>query len=399
MKRLNILFLLPRYPFPLIGGDRVKPYYLLKHLAKHHNVTLVTFFQGKKFTESLRNSVSKLGVDLHVIPLKPMSAGASLFPKIVSRKPLEILYYEQKQYHELVNGLLEDRNFDLAFAFFMRTAEYIKDIEVPSILMAEDCRTEYQKRSYQSSTNLKQKIVRFWEWRKLAKYEPEIVTHFDAVTLVSKEDIDLMRALNPNANYKLLSNGVDTEKFAPDSKVERADLLFTGKMDVWANELMINRIVNEILPIVKREVPNVKLILAGANPTKSIKKLESEDIKLYSNVPEMVPFLQKTAVYVHPHFGGSGIQNKLLEAMSTGCPVVTTKTGNQGIYANDNEEILIAESSEDFAQRVIDILKNKDLAERISKNARAHIVKAHSWDAIYKQCDDIISEVCGLDEE
>jgi glycosyltransferase involved in cell wall biosynthesis len=281
----------------------------------------------------------------------------------------------------------------------MRTAEYIKDIEVPSILMAEDCRTEYQKRSYQSSTNLKQKIVRFWEWRKLAKYEPEIVTHFDAVTLVSKEDIDLMRALNPNANYKLLSNGVDTEKFAPDSKVERADLLFTGKMDVWANELMINRIVNEILPIVKREVPNVKLILAGANPTKSIKKLESEDIKLYSNVPEMVPFLQKTAVYVHPHFGGSGIQNKLLEAMSTGCPVVTTKTGNQGIYANDNEEILIAESSEDFAQRVIDILKNKDLAERISKNARAHIVKAHSWDAIYKQCDDIISEVCGLDEE
>lgn len=399
MKKLNILFLLPRYPFPLIGGDRVKPYYLIKYLAKQHNVTLVTFFQGKKFTESLKNSVNKLGVDLHVIPLKPMTAGANLLPKIVSKKPLEILYYYQKPYKEVVDKLLEERNFDLAFAFFMRTAEYIKDIDIPTILMSEDCRTEYQKRSYQGSKNLKQKIVRLWEWKKLSKYEPEIVNHFEAVTLVSNEDIELMKKLNTTANYKLLSNGVDTEKFSPDTNVERADLLFTGKMDVWANELMIGRIVNDILPIVRKEVPNVKLILAGANPTNSIKKLESDDIKLFSNVPEMVPFLQKAAVYVHPHFGGSGIQNKLLEAMSTGCPVVTTRTGNQGIYARDNEEILLAESSEEFAQKVINVLKDKELSQRISKNAREHIVKEHSWNAIYKQCDAVINEVCGLEDE
>jgi sugar transferase (PEP-CTERM/EpsH1 system associated) len=398
MKKLNILFLLPRYPFPLIGGDRVKPYYIIKHLAKEHNVTLVTFFQGKKFTESLKNSVKKLGVELHVIPLKPFNAGIGSMPKLMSKKPLEILYYDRKPYHDEVNRLIEEKNFDIAFAFFMRTAEYIKDAQIPSILMAEDCRTEYQKRSYKGTKNLKQKLIRYWEWKKLSKYEPEIVNSFDAVTFVTEDDIKLMRKLNPNANYHLLSNGVDVEKFVPDDKQERENLLFTGKLDVWANELMINRLVNEILPLVKKEFPNIKLVLAGANPSKAVAKYEGEDVEIHSNVPEIVSYLQKAAVYVHPHYGGTGIQNKLLEAMSAGCPIVTTTTGNQGIYATDGEEIMIAESSEEFAAKVIMLLRDNKLSEKISKNAREYIIKTHSWEIIYDQCDAVIKEVCGLYE-
>jgi len=140
------------------------------------------------------------------------------------------------------------------------------------------------------------------------------------------------------------------------------------------------------------------LILAGANPSKSILKLEDDDVEIFSNVPEIVSYLQKAAVYVHPHYGGSGIQNKLLEAMSTGCPVVTTNTGNQGIYGTDGENIMIADSSEEIAQKVIRLLKNSGLSKKISDNAREHIVKTHSWEAIYEQCDSIINEICGLNE-
>ncbi|MFN3194971.1 MAG: glycosyltransferase [Chlorobiota bacterium] len=398
MKKLNILFLLPRYPFPLIGGDRVKPYHIIKHLAAEHNVTLVTFFQGKKFTESLKNSLLKLGVDLHVIPLNPINSGLNSSLRLLSNKPLEILYYEEKAYHNEVNKLIEEKNFDLGFSFFMRTAEYLKNVEMPKILMAEDCRTVYQKRSYEGSNNLKQKMIRLWEWKKLKRYEPNIVNFFDVTTLVSNDDIRHMQKLNPNANYRLLTNGVDIEKFTPNKDIERKNLLFTGKFDVWANELMVGRIVNEILPIVKRRFPNVKLILAGANPTKSIQNLESEDIEVYSNVPEIVPYLHNAAVYVHPHYGGSGIQNKLLEAMCAGCPVVTTTTGNQGIEAIDGKSILISDSSEGIADKVISLLSDTEYAETISKNGHNYIVNKHSWEAIYKQCDDIIAEVCQINE-
>ena len=126
--------------------------------------------------------------------------------------------------------------------------------------------------------------------------------------------------------------------------------------------------------------------------------MEGDDIEIHSNVPEIVSYLQKAAVYVHPHYGGTGIQNKLLEAMSTGCPIVTTTTGNQGIYANDGEEIMIAESSEEFAMKVIKLLKDKQLSEKISKNAREYIIRTHSWQIIYDQCDAVIKEVCGLYE-
>ena len=398
MKKLNILFLLPRYPFPLIGGDRVKPYHIIKHLASEHNVTLVTFFQGKKFTDSLRNSVQKLGVELHVIPLNPINSGLNSSLRLLSKKPLEILYYEEKAYHNKVSKLIDEKNFDLGFSFFMRTAEYLKNVEMPKILMAEDCRTIYQQRSYEGSDNLKQKMIRLWEWKKLKKYEPNIVNYFDVTTLVSNDDIRHMKQLNPNANYRLLTNGVDIEKFTPKKDIERKNLLFTGKFDVWANELMVGRIVNEILPIVKKRFPNVKLILAGANPTKSIQNLESEDIEVYSNVPEIVPYLHNAAVYVHPHYGGSGIQNKLLEAMCAGCPVVTTTTGNQGIEAVDGDSILISDTSEGIAEKVISLLSDSQYAEKISKNGHNYIVNKHSWEAIYKQCDDIIAEVCQINE-
>jgi glycosyltransferase involved in cell wall biosynthesis len=298
----------------------------------------------------------------------------------------------------MVSKLIKEKNFDLGFSFFMRTAEYLKNVEMPKILMAEDCRTVYQQRSYEGSSNLKQKIVRLWEWKKLKKYEPEIVNHFDVTTLVSNDDIRHMTKLNSNVNYRLLTNGVDIEKFTPDIKTERNNLLFTGKFDVWANELMVSRIVNEILPLVKKRFPNVKLTLAGANPTKAIQNLKSDDIEIYSNVPEIVPYLQNAAVYVHPHYGGSGIQNKLLEAMCAECPVVTTSTGNQGIEANDGKEILISDTSEGIAEKVISLLSDKQLADTISNNAHEYIVRKHSWEAIYNQCDEIIAEVCQINE-
>jgi polysaccharide biosynthesis protein PslH len=394
MKRLDILFLLPRYPFPVIGGDRVKPYNVLKYLGANHNVTVVTFFQGPKLTESLINAMKNLNVEVEIIKLNPIKAGIRILFRIFSKKPLEILYYEQNTYKLKVKELLKIKNFDLAFSFFMRTAEYIKDEELPKILMAEDCRTVYQRRSYESSTKILQKFVRWWEWNKLRKYEPRIVNYFDVTTLVSEQDINSMKNLNDKVEYRLLSNGTDISKFIPDENIEKENILFSGKFDVWANELMVRKIKFEILPLIKKRFPNIKLILVGANPGIGIKNLLDDDIELYANVPEVLPYLQKAKLFLHPHLGGSGIQNKLLEAMAAGCPVVTTTTGNQGINAENDKEVLIADSAEELANCAIRVLEDDNLANSISKNARELIVKKHSWESVHIQIDSIIKETC-----
>lgn len=389
--KLNILFLTARFPFPVIGGDRLKPYNLISHLAKHHNVTLVTFFHGSVIPEDYKKAMFDLGIDLHIVPLTSLIAGFNATKKLL-KFPLEIGFYHSKKYKQIVDQLIHSKKFDIAFAFFMRTAEYLKNQDIKKILIAEDCRTLYQKRSYETSTNFLQKIVRLWEFKRLCKYEPKIVNHFNATTLVSTQDIDAMKKQNPKSKYFLLTNGTDIDYFKPDNNINRKDIIFAGKIDVWANQLMIKKIVNDILPAIHKAIPDTKLNIIGANPPKSVLDLKSEKINVIGNVPEMLPYLQKAALFLHPHIGGSGIQNKLIEAMSSGCPVVTTPTGNQGINAEHGKHLLIGKNDSELAECAIKILLDKDFASMLSKNAREHIVNKLSWQSVFNELDKLISD-------
>lgn len=393
-KRLRILFLTPRLPYPTIGGDRLKPNFILRHLAKNHDVTLVSLYQGGDLPKSYVREIEKFGIKTHVITLDPFRAGIRTGLNIMGRKPLEIDYYFHPDFKQLIKELDIDNNFDLAFAFFMRTAEYIKDNKIKKILMAEDCRTIYQKRSYEESANIKQKMVRLWEYRKLQKYEPDIVKFFDITTLVSQEDVKSMQELNPGAEFRLLTNGTDISKFVmPPGNTERHGILFAGKLDVWANELMIKSIINDILPLIREKVPDAELTIAGAKPPQSIMSLKGKGIYICPDVPDMLPYLQNSALFLHPHKGGSGIQNKLLEAMAAGCPVVTTPTGNQGIGAVNGESALIGRTPEELARHAIKVLTDPNYAKSISQKAHELVVSTHSWEAVFGQLDDILGEM------
>ncbi len=394
-KRLKILFLTPRYIYPVIGGDRLKPYNILKHLAAKYDVTLVSFYHGGNPPDEYIQEVEKLGVELFSVPLKPLTAGLRAVAFNIN-KPLEIGFYTQPAYDKVVRELVAGRDYDLAFSFFMRTAEYLKDLPIKKILMAEDCRTLYQKRSFETSSSIKQKIIRGWEYHRLKKYEPRIVDKFDITTLVTNHDIQAMQKRNSEARYRLLTNGTDINLFKPNDSVKRDGILFAGKFDVWANELMVKDIVDNIMPIVHKSKPEAIMNLVGADPTSSVIAMASDKVKLHANMPEMIPYLQKARVFLHPHNGGSGIQNKLLEAMACGCAVVTTPTGIQGIKAEHGKNVLVGRNSEELARHTIDLLQNDELALEISKNARKLIVDTHSWEAVYAATDKIIEELMSL---
>jgi glycosyltransferase involved in cell wall biosynthesis len=391
---LNILFLTPRIPYPLIGGDRIKSFKLLSYLSKKHNVTLVTFYQGKDDYKPYQKMIESLGAKVYVIPLNPIWAGLNSLFRLYQFKPLEILYYNQKPFQNLVDQLLSKNKYDLAFSFFMRTADYLKDKDIPKILIAEDCRSLYQKRSYLQSRHLIQKLVRKYEFLALSKYEPETMVHFDLDTFVSSEDIDYINTIKPLNKYRLLTNGTDIEHFIPLEFEKRDLILFTGKLDYWLNKLMIDRLINSIIPLIQKEFPEITLTIVGAKAPKYLKELAKKGrFQLYENVPDLLPYLQRARVYLHPHIGASGIQNKLLEAMSAGCPVVTTESGNQGIYGKHRQHLLIGETDEEIANYAIELLKNQEFAKQISQNARQLIVENHSWENIFEKLFELIEEV------
>ena len=388
----KILFLTPRMPFPLIGGDRIKSFNLLKHLAKDNEVHLVTLYQGSGNIDELKAEVEKLNVKVTVIKLNPFTKLFYILLNFLSDKPLEILFYYDSKYQKIVDNMIEKNNYDLSFAFFMRTAEYIKNKNIPKVLIAEDCRIEYQKRSFKASTSIPQKFIRWWEYKKLLKYEPKTVAKFDLVTLVSEFDVEEIKRISPKSTVGLLTNGTEISKYKPLDNVEKNGLLFLGKLDIWANQMMIHKIVKEILPDIIKEFPETIFSIVGATPPNSIIKYESKNIKIYQDVPEVIPFYQENLIFIHPHSGATGIQNKVLEAMSTAMAVVTSQTGNQGINAVDGKDLLIAKDLNDFKLFTLDLLRNKEKAITIGKNARNHIIATHSWESVFIELDKIIDK-------
>mgnify|MGYP001007709241 CR=1 FL=1 len=393
-EKKNILFLTCRFPYPLHGGDRIKSFHLIKHLAKNNKVTLVTFFQGKEFNNEWKKVIEDLGVELHIVPLKPVKAGLHSIFNNPPNYPLEIYYYKQKSFQKVVDDLLSKNKYDLGISFFLRTADYLKDRkDLKKILIAEDCRILYQQRSYKESTTLLQKMVRYYDHKALQRFEPKTVKYFNYVTLVTNDDIDELKKYAPDGKYYLLTNGTETDYFVPNPEIEKKHIIFTGKLSLWANYLMVEKIVNNIMPLIWKKYPNVKLLVVGASPSREVLKFASEKVEFHQNVKSFLPYLQSAIAFIHPHKGGTGIQNKLLEAMSCGVPVITTKIGNQGINGIHRESIMLGETDVELAKLALEVMDNKELSDKLSKNARELIVQTHSWELINKDLDKLLELV------
>ena len=402
MKRKKILFLTARFPFPLIGGDRIKSFHLLKHLSKEHDVTLISCIHGEAPTPERLKPLTDLGIKVHTVTVTPFKNGLRCIKTLWTNQPLEIAFYDDPAFHEIVKREIREQSFDLLIAFFMRTAEYIKDIPIPKLLIAEDCRVLYQSRSASTTSNLLQKLIRSWEVMKLKSYEPSIIEQFDCVTCVTETDIQAMKESKPNAQYALLTNGIDLDAMPASSKEQlrsRKGIVFIGLLQVHANEMMALHIANSIFPNIRRAIPNATLSIAGSDPGKAILELEGNGISIHPNVEVIEDYYYQSAIFLHPHKGASGIQNKALQALAMGCALITTESGSQGIPIIHGEHAFIAKNDEEMSEYAIELLNNDELRICMAMNGRRLIEEHFSWDAIFNDLDRIILRLWSQDKD
>ncbi len=396
MNRKKILFLTTRFPYPPIGGDKLKAYNLLKIVTKYYDVDLLAFsfrkYPEKRYIEQLESLESKV----KVLKFNPFLGGLNCLWNIFTEKPFEVSFYHLKEFGAELKKRLEKTNYDVVIAFFMRAGEFVRNIPNKKILIAEDCRTIYQQRSFEQTRSLIQKPIRYHEWKKLQKYEPKMMDDFDLVSFVSKTDIEMMQKIHPTNKYRLLSNGTDIEKYKPNNSPNQNTILFAGKMNVHSNQISAQILAREVFPIVRSAITDARLILAGADMDNNVRKLAGKGIEIIDNIPDMSEIYTKAAIFVNVHKGGSGIQNKNIEAMASGCALVTTSTGNQGIEGENGTHLLIADTPEDFATKIIMLLKNNAFRHELATNGREHIANTHTWEHVEQQFLAIMGEL--LDE-
>jgi polysaccharide biosynthesis protein PslH len=225
-------------------------------------------------------------------------------------------------------------------------------------------------------------------------WEPRYAARFDRCVALSEIDRAKLVAVNPSLRIDVVPNGTDTRLLQPLPRSDaRPALLYVGNMDYTANAHAVIYFCKEILPLVRRAVNDVELWIVGSDPLPEVRRLVGDGIRVTGRVDDVVPYYRQSSVCIVPLRAGSGIRLKILESMALGRPVVSTSLGCEGLDVEDGTNIMIADSTEQFAEKTIRLLTDAALRDSIASNARQLVETHYDWDAIAHRMMGIYGEL------
>jgi polysaccharide biosynthesis protein PslH len=392
-RRLKILFLANRIPFPIRDGQTRRTYHILKGLAETHDVHLLSLHEIPEETrpetiEHLRTFCKT--VDMVPAPSKRPSVGmiVRLLRSLVSRDPYTIWRHYSREYAKRVRAAAEATRFDVVHCDILPIAYAIRGIEARFCTFTDhDVSYLKARRMAEQQRNPGLRLFLRYEALKLKRLERWVFRHIDLGVVVSDMDREMLEPLAPACPLAVVENGVDVEQFTPDpSAVEPGTLLWLGGFNYYSNYEAVRYFLEDVYPSIKRSGETVKLYLVGSHVPERLKKLVGDDpsIVLTGYVDDPVPYLQRAAVFLAPILSGSGTKLKVLEAMAAGKPIVSTSIGVEGIAGRDGEHYVVADTAEDFSTRVVDLLRDPRRRERLAANARKLAEETYDWRII---CD------------
>jgi sugar transferase (PEP-CTERM/EpsH1 system associated) len=383
---VRILCLTSRLPYPPDRGDRLRAFHFIEHLSQEHELTLVSFIAD----ESEREHVATLEAycqDVRVLRMSPRLSAMTVTCNVWRREPLQVLYYRLNAMRRLLDELTATITFDAAYVHLFRMAPYIVDHpELYRIVDLTDVISKEIDLSLPYRGFLSRLIYRL-EKPRIARYERWVARTFEETWLISKADQQLLALNCPGANIHVVSNGVDLDQFHPTGQAPQPNcLIFVGHLRVFHNIDAAIHLVRDLLPLVRQQVPDCTLQLVGADPDPLVKQLGRDPaVTVTGFVPDLNEYLNRSALFVAPLRFAAGIQNKALEAMASGRPVVTTSLINQGLGARPDHDILIADDTETMAQQIVTLLRDEGLREQIGQQGRQFVERHYTWNHVMER--------------
>ncbi len=381
---MKIAVITSRFPYPLEKGDKLRLYNHIKHLSQEHIVYLFSIAADKTRQEDI-DHVSELVEELYVYK-------QSLLSKIKNllihgwRMPFQVAYYYNKNIRRNVEMLIKDKQCDLVYNHLVRTAEYSLEIEdLPKVMDYMDAFSVGMKKRAEGC-RIPLKLLYNLEASKMKKYERKIYTAYQSHILISKIDA---QHIGSDLNFKIVKNGVDMEHFSKDSRSKRFEIGFVGNMGYLPNVIAVKYMVKEIMPLLSKEY---KLLIAGARPAPVLKKMADDRVYVTGYLEDIRNAYCAIKILVAPIFKGTGMQNKILEAMASGIPVVTSSIVNESIGATPGKEIFIADDPERYVEIIEYLLNDSNLYKQISENAINFVGSTYSWEIQNKKLEKIINE-------
>lgn len=393
---MKILMLTPYVPYPPSSGGQIRTFNLLKYLSQNNQITLVCLYKNdeeKKYISTLYQYCKK------IYPCKRAEKPwqiKNILKTVFSSLPFLIVRNYSNQAKEVISQLLKKEKFNVIHAETFYVMPHLPKTNIPIILVEQTI--EY--RVYQHFVNglfFLLKPFFYFDILKLKQSERYFWKKADIVAAVSEADEKNIKELEPNIKTVIIPNGAVDEmitKNLPQKNLDQPVLLFQGNFYWLQNVEAANFLIKEIYPLLRKEDCNVKVIISGqkANQIKNPKEIEIIDLNLNNN--QMVKKIyQKATVFVAPIFGPGGTRLKILAAMASGIPVISTKTGIDGLSVKDKHHVLLAKNAHDFVKKIKLLLSDKKLYQRIQKNAYQLIKTQYNWAIIAKKLEQVYEKM------
>lgn len=394
---MNILYIVPYVPSLV----RVRPYHLTRGLAAlGHQVRVLTLWTNRAERAELEQLNSEV-LAVNAEPLRAARAYWNSLRALPTSKPLQAAYCWQPALAKQIDRYASEA--DVVHVEHLRGARYGLALmnggdsnRPPIVWDSVDCISElFEQASADGASAFSRLITRF-DLPRTQRYEGELLDRFDRVVVTSDNDAAALRKLNGNGvKPAVVPNGVDMDYFAPDQSSRRhGAIVMTGKMSYHANVAMVERFVDDILPLIWRERQDVDLWIVGKSPPRSVRELEKHDrIQVTGTVPDIRPYLRSATLAVAPAPYAVGVQNKVLEAMACETPVVASPQAVAGLNARHGRELLVAEKPEEFAAAVLSLLEDPGVRRTLGRAGRRYVEEQHRWSDTVTKLEDIYSEL------
>jgi sugar transferase (PEP-CTERM/EpsH1 system associated) len=374
---MKIFVLLPRIPWPLEKGDKLRAFNQIKQLAKNNEVILCALNDKKVNKEDAFKALQPYCKSVNFIDLGKVSILFNLAMAFFKGIPIQCGYFYNKRAHKKIRKLIEKHQPDMLFGQLLRVAEYIRKEKTAKTIDYQDVFSMGMKRRYEIAPFYLKPIFNM-EYKRLRRYEHDIFNDFDVKTIISIPD--RIHIDHPKKDEILIvPNGVDHEYYTPRESEKKYDIVFTGNMAYAPNVNAVEYLANQILPIVWEKLPDVKLYVAGATPDPRVKKVASDKIIISGWIDDMRDAYAQSKIFIAPMRIGTGLQNKLLEAMSMRLPCITTTLANNSLHAEENKEILVGNNEQELAQHIITLLTDKEKADTLAQNGYDFVHRVYDW--------------------
>ncbi len=379
----KIVILTSRFPFPLEKGDKLRAYYFIKELSNLYRVVLISL-SDKKVNDNEFEELEKICDKVYLFRLKKAQIFFNLFYGLFNDKPFQINYFYSYSIQKKVKKILEDEVPDHIYCQLIRVTEYVKNYHnCPKTIDYMDALSKGIQRRKEIAPWYSKWIFKI-EYERLLNYESVIYDYFETHLIIS--DQDRKQIIHPDRDkIKVIPNGIDATFFEEIKTDKKFDLVFVGNLSYAPNKEAVYYLIDHII-----SKSNYTCLISGANPSNSLRSKidKSTNVTLWANVDDIRLSYCSAKIFIAPLFIGTGLQNKLLEAMALGIPCITTDLVNSSLKAQVESEIDVANTPESFIEKINKIISDKTLYDSMKIKARSYIKNNYSWEKSIQMYED-----------